>query len=321
MDIFKLTLNQMLLMFGFILIGFFLRKKKILPENAGTVLSRMETYVFVPALNFYNQMTKCTVENFLANKELILYGAALVLISVGVAYPLSSLFIRKAKGDRAKEYQRNIYRYALTFGNYGFMGNYIILGIWGNETFFQYSMLTLVVAMVCNSWGLYVLIPKEEGGRWKNLVKGLTAPPILAIFLGIICGLCNLQRVVPVFLNNLLNNAGACMGPVAMLLAGVVIGGYELKGLFTDVKIYMVTLLRLIVLPSAFLGVMKLLGVGDEVLILALVLLATPLGLNTIVYPATYGGETKPGASMAVISHTLSVVTIPLMYLFWIVLL
>ena len=44
-----------------------------------------------------------------------------------------------------------------------------------------------------------------------------------------------------------------------------------------------------------------------------------PLGLNTIVYPAAYGGDTKTGASMTMISHVLSVITIPLMYLVFIV--
>ena len=59
----------------------------------------------------------------------------------------------------------------------------------------------------------------------------------------------------------------------------------------------------------------------DCVLTLALFAYATPLGMNTVVFPAAYGGETKTGASMAMISHTLSVVTIPLMYLLFIVIL
>lgn len=42
--------------------------------------------------------------------------------------------------------------------------------------------------------------------------------------------------------------------------------------------------------------------------------------LNTIVYPAAYEGDTKTGVSM-MISHTLSVITIPLMYLVFIELL
>ncbi len=45
------------------------------------------------------------------------------------------------------------------------------------------------------------------------------------------------------------------------------------------------------------------------------IVFATPLGLHTIVYPTAYGGDTKTGASMAMISNVLSVITIPLIHL------
>ena len=51
-----------------------------------------------------------------------------------------------------------------------------------------------------------------------------------------------------------------------------------------------------------------------QVLVLTLFAFGTPLGLNTVVFPAAYGGDTSIGASMAMISHTLCVATIPLMY-------
>ena len=41
---------------------------------------------------------------------------------------------------------------------------------------------------------------------------------------------------------------------------------------------------------------------------------AMPLGLNTVVFPEAYGGNPETGASMALISHTLCIVSIPLMY-------
>ncbi|MBR5479926.1 MAG: hypothetical protein IKU84_07075, partial [Clostridia bacterium] len=113
---------------------------------------------------------------------------------------------------------------------------------------------------------------------------------------------------------------GACQGPVAMILAGFVIGGYNLKELLLDGKVYLATLFRLILIPAVMLLVLKALGAGEELMVLTLIAFGTPLGLNTIVFPAAYGGETKTGASMAMISHTLSVITIPLMYLVFIVL-
>ena len=66
--------------------------------------------------------------------------------------------------------------------------------------------------------------------------------------------------------------------------------------------------------------ILKVFGESKEVMILVLMAFAVPLGLNTIIFPAAYGGDTKPGASMAMISHTLAVITIPIMYLLFIVL-
>jgi predicted permease len=111
------------------------------------------------------------------------------------------------------------------------------------------------------------------------------------------------------------------MGPLAMLLAGFVVGGYDWRELFTNKKVYVATAVRLIVIPAVMMLALKLIGTSDEIMTLALIAFSTPLGLNTIVYPAAYGGDTKTGASMAMISHTLSVVTIPLMYLLFIVVL
>ena len=316
MEIFKLTLSQMLMMFVFIIAGFLLRKTKILPACSDTTMSRLETYIFVPALSLFNMMTNCNVQTFKENFVLVLYGLGLIIFAVLFAHPLSRIFIRKASDDSDLKYQQNIYKYAMTFGNYGFMGNFIVLGIWGGMGLFKYQMLTFFIGLVCGSWGLYILIPKEKGASIsKNIIKGLTAPPILALIVGILLGIFKVKQYLPGFITNSLSNASSCMGPVAMILAGFVIGGYEFKSLITDKKVYLATFLRLIVIPIVIVLILKAFNASNEVQTLSLIAFATPLGLNTIVYPAAYGGDTKTGASMAMISHTLSVITLPLMYL------
>lgn len=322
MDIFFLTLKQMLVMFSLILVGYLLRKKRILPDNAYITMAKMETYIFVPALSLFTQMTKCTVKTFAENSSLILYGAVIVLTAIAAAYPLSRLFVRNHASSPEAAYQRNIYKYALTFGNYGFMGNFIILGVWGNDFFYKYSLFCLIIAIMCSGWGLYILIPKDQNvSVLENLKKGLVTPPMIALLAGMAIGLLNLGQFIPDFLLTTLDNAGACQGPVAMVLAGFVIGGYNFKELLQNKKVYAATAMRLVVIPAALMLLLKLLGTSDEIMTLALICFATPLGLNTIVYPSAYGGDTKTGASMTMISHTLSVLTIPLMYLLFIVLL
>lgn len=322
MEIFEKTLQQMLMMFTMILVGFLLRKASKLPDNAHTTMSKLETFIFVPALSLFTLMTKCTVQTFAENATLILYGLGITLVAIALAYFLSRFFVRNWRESPQAAYQRNIYKYALTFGNYGFMGNYIMLGVFGDEMYYKYSLFTFLVMVICNSWGLYTLIPKDQNaGLRQNLKKGLLTPPIIALVLGMALGLLSVKQYVPTFVLNALEGASKCQGPVAMVLAGFVIGGYNFKDMICNKKVYVATLLRLIVIPAVMMLALKLIGTSDEIMTLALICFATPLGLNTIVFPAAYGGDPKTGASMATVSHTLSVVTIPLMYLLFIVIL
>jgi hypothetical protein len=55
-------------------------------------------------------------------------------------------------------------------------------------------------------------------------------------------------------------------------------------------------------------------NIGNSVLYLGFFATASALGLNTIVFPEAYGGNPKIGASMALISHTLCIVSMPIMY-------
>ena len=316
MEMFNLTLSQLLMMTFLIILGFFLRKINALPENTDVAVSKLETFIFTPALSLITLMKYCTVENFTKNSKLILYGLFLGFLALLIAHLLSGFFVKGAKGDAVKSSLKNIYTYALTFGNFGFMGNFLILSIFGSEMLFKYTIFNLFLSFLCNSWGFYVLVPKEEGGLIKNLKKGLLTPPVFAIVIGCILGLLNVEQYIPSFITEALKNASSCMGPCAMILAGIVIGGFNIKGLLKNKKIYMVTFLRLIVIPAFFMVLLHLIGAGKEIMILALIAYATPMGLNTIVFPAAYGGDTKTGASMTVISQSLSAITLPLMY-FW----
>ncbi len=316
MEIFLLVLQQMLMMFTLILAGVLLKKKNIVPADTGVSLAKLETYLIVPALNFKTQLLNCNVDNFLKSTKLILYGGLIMIPAVLLAYLICYIIVPKKNEDKARKYQRNIYKYAAAFGNYGFVGNFIVLGIWGDMMFYKYTMFTFIINIVCVSWGLYILIPKDDNSQNKfaNLKKGLLAPPIIALVLGMICGLLNIKQYFPKFLISSLENASACMGPIAMILAGIVIGEYNFKELLKNKKVYIITFLRLIVIPFVFTSVLKLAGASNEVIIFTLIAFATPLGLNTIVYPSAYGGDTKTGASMAMISQVFSIITIPVMY-------
>ena len=100
MEVFKLTVSQMLVIFLFMLVGYLLRRYNVVEANAYANLSKMEMFIFMPALNLYNQMTKCTVSNLKENAPLIVYGGITIIIAILIAGFLSKLFVRNYKENR-----------------------------------------------------------------------------------------------------------------------------------------------------------------------------------------------------------------------------
>lgn len=309
----------MLVLFSFIVIGFILNKAKLLPENTAIVLSKLENYFLVPALVLDTFMNYCTIDALTKNYNLILYSLMLLLIALCISIPMSKMFSKeKCMDDKMQRYQRNIYKYALTFGNFSFMGNAVVLGVLGDTGLFKYLLFILPLNIAVYTWGLIILIP--EGEKKSNPLKCLLNPIFISLLIGAIFGLLGVKSILPVFLTTTISNAKSCMGPLAMILTGFVIGGYDFCELLKRKRVYLASFLRLVIIPALMMIVLKFLGASPEIQTLALFAFATPLGLNTVVFPAAYGGDTKTGASMAMISHTLSVVTIPVMYIIFIVL-
>lgn len=308
-DTFTATLSPMLVMFLCMALGFIMKKKNLAPENSATVLSKIENYICMPFLVFNTFMTSCTVSSLKKDYELVLYS----LFTLFTAFVIG-LFLAKAFSEKGS-YQRKIYSYALVFGNFGFMGNAIvpiILAHMGSDILYKYLLFTLPMQTAVYTWGISSLIPL--GKEKKNPLKNLINPIFFAIILGIFFGLTGLGKFIPQFLLDTMNSFADCMAPLAMFLTGFVVAGYSTRDLLSNGKIYVATFLRLILLPSVLLLLLYIIRAPKFVLTLAFFAYAEPLGMNTVVFPAAYGGETKTGASMAIISHVLSIVTIPLLY-------
>lgn len=302
--VFRSTITPMLMMFTCIMIGYVLNKLKLLPENADTVLAKTETYVLVPALNISTFMNYCTVESLTFYGSFLMASVILIAAAITIARPLSGLFSKDS-------YQRNIYKYALTFGNFGFLGNAIVPIILGEEFLYPYLLFTLPLNAMCYIWGLSLLVP---AGNENNIFRNLLNPCVISIGIGAVLGLTGAQPVIPSFIKLALSNLSSCMGPIAMILTGFVAAKYRIGELLSKPFVYLATLFRLILLPVAFLAALLLLKTKPLIIQMCLFAYATPLGMNTVVFPTAYNKDASTGASMALISHTLCVLTIPLLY-------
>lgn len=320
---FVATLSPMLSLFLFIVIGYIIKKCKILPPDAGKVLAKLETYVFFPALSFSTMARNCKIEtlsNHILNLIVSIFG---VFLAISLSIAIAPLFIKE------KGMERGVYNYALAFGNSGYVGDPLVMSMHGDVMLSYYKMYTMPISIAIYTWGLTRMIPnKSDKNVFLKIIKSIMNPPTIALLGGIIFGLTGIMDFLPDMVSetvySTLDALKSCVGPIAMLLAGITIASYDFSEMIKDKKVYVASALRLILIPSAIIaalfGFKELLNlifglsIGNTVLFLCFFAVAAPLGLNTVVFPEAYGGNPKTGASMAMISHTLSVITIPLLY-------
>ncbi len=306
MSVFSTTLNQIAFLFGFIVIGYVLVKLKVLPENSAAVLSKLENTVFIPALVMGTFIENFTIERI---------GAAWKLLSISfiiacIAIPFAILVSKLVTKDK---YIQKIYTYGLSFSNFGFMGNAVVKSLFP-DIFFEYLIFTLPLWIFIYLWGVPRLLIADSGKKhtFAESLKSFVNPMFIAMLIGMVIGLSNIR--LPEWTMSLINVSGDCMSPIAMILTGVVVSSISLKKTFTNVKIYIVSIIRLIIMPVLFIVGISFFELPETTYICALCSLAMPLGLNTIVIPSALGKDTTVAAGMAVISHLLSCITIPLIF-------
>lgn len=316
MNAFTATLNPMLTLFLCIAAGFALYKFKILPEGSGSVIAKLETWVFCPALSFITMLRFCTLSTIREHAINVLLGSCCVAFAVAIAIPLSCIFVKK------KSPERGIYRYALAIANTGYLGDPVVLSLFGDVALSYYKLFCLPFNIVIYTWGMSILVP--DGENRSNVFKKILNPPTVSMLVGIAAGLLGLETYIPSFLLSSLDSLKVCMGPCAMLLAGITIARFHLVEMLTNKKVYIVSALRLFVFPilsvALLYGLKELanavfsLNIGNNVLYLGFFATGSALGLNTVVFPEAYGGDPRTGAAMALISHTFCVISIPIMY-------
>ena len=322
LDTFLATIQPMLTLFTFIALGFLLFKVKIIPENGSKVLAKILTFAVCPALSFTSMAKYFTFDNLFKHFVNLILGSFAVGIALIITLCLVGLFVKDKQS-----YARGIYKYALTFGNMGYVGDPIVIALFGLEGLAFYKIATLPFLILIYTWGITILVP--NGGQKQSFVKNILNVPTVGLFVGMIAGITGLGNLIfntqgLKFLADGLTGLGNCMGPLAMLLAGVTVARFDIKKMLTNKKVYFASALRLVFIPALVISIMFgiitttniifSISIDYSFLFLVFFAVATPLGMNTIVFPEAYGGDPSTGAGMTMISHTLCVITIPLMY-------
>lgn len=309
---------QILLLMLFITIGYVLCKTGTADQSHSKLLSVLGFHIFLPANVFKTFSSYFTVEYLSQKYPLVLISAVFVIVMMLAGIPMARLMSKD-------KYQQAVYRYSLISSNYGYVGYTLAQSIFGEEMLMNVMMFAVPLSIYTYSVG-YCMLTKNKLSfkRLLNPVNialvagalvGLLKPYAVALFTahmpGFVAWITPLGQPVLALVNSFLSKAQACMGPISMLLTGMVISEYKFRDMLSQKSVYVMAALRLIVIPFAVCGLLLLLGLKDF-LIPTLIMLALPCGLNTIVFPKLVGEDCKTGAALACLTSVLCCVTIPL---------
>jgi predicted permease len=295
-----LTLSQILVLFIFMLCGYIFKKKNLINDTLSTVISRLEVYIFMPALCFNTFAANFNLSALREKNAFLITGILVLGITFLLAYLLSGAFTKNPM-------TRGVYIYALASPNFGYMGYPLILAVYGEQTLLNFMIIAIPYNFFVYTVGRYILSADK-----RFTPRNLLDPALIGIFLGIAAGLSGLKP--PAFLGNTVTMAAACMAPLAMIMTGFVLARTPFKVNISNPKIYLASALRLLIIPLAAGTVMILLKVRPDVTVTMTAFLCMPMGLNNVVFPEAYGGDSGTGAQCCFVSQVLGILTIPAIF-------
>ena len=165
--------------------------------------------------------------------------------------------------------------------------------------------------------GKYII---SSGDRidWRKIVLNIN---MIAIFIGAVLFLLKIH--LPEIVDGTLRAVGSKIGPVSMIVTGMLIAGMNLRDIFTNRRVYVVTFLRLLLVPVLALIILKISGLvtwhpqGEKILLVTFRAVITPSASTITQMCQVYGGNSKYSSAINVMTTLLAIVTMPVMVLLY----
>lgn len=295
------TVSQLAILFAFIFLGFTVGRIKHVTIEKSNVLSVLLVNIFLPCKVFLNFSDRCTLPYLKSNYPTILVSVAFLLLLVLFSWAIAKVLTK----DR---YERKVYRYSFAISNYAYLGYVFVEATFGEQALTDMIFFCIPFAFYTYTFG-YALLTDSVGS-----VKKLFNPMVIALALGMVFGIFGIK--MPSVPATILDYASDCVGPLSMILTGLVIASFSPKDLIPDTRSAIFTALRLVIIPALLLSlclILKAIGLLPNTVFPAAVIMGCmPCGLNTIVFPLFAGKDCKMGVRFVLLSHALSLISIPL---------
>ena len=133
--------------------------------------------------------------------------------------------------------------------------------------------------------------------------------------------LCNIN--LPVILGNTMSQISATLGPVCMIMLGMTMTEVKWKDIFSHSRIYLITILKMVVTPLLILLFLKYLPLasmvkdGKTILLISLMAVITPSATTIVQLAQLYDQDPVYASTINVMTTLVSIITMPLMVMLY----
>ena len=293
-------ITQLAVLFIVIAVGYAANKWRVLSGDSNKLLSRLVINITLPCTILSSVLSgEITATGRDAAIFMLLTAAAFVIFFL-LAAPLPNL-LRVPAGDRG------LFRFMAMFGNVGFMGFPVIQSIFGTGSLFYVTIFNIVFSVVCFSIGILMISGKGNKISLMTFVNPTMIVSILAVIL------FYLKLTVPAFISDSIKLVGQLTTPSVMLLIGSTLAMFPIKEVFTNLRIYPLIVVKLLIMPIITWLVMRLFVSDPLMLGVFMVLSGMPTATNAAMLSMEYGGNEKLASTGVFLTTLFSLGTLPLL--------
>ena len=296
-----LLMKQIAELFLVMVMGFVLVKTDLLKAEESKSLSVVALYLVMPCVIINAFQVKYT-ENI--RNGLILAFAAAVLIHI-VLLILVKVLEKIFHLDAVE-------KASMMYSNAGNLIIPIVTSILGKE-WVIYSSAFISVQLILLWTHCRIMLCEEQKIDLKKILLNIN---MIAIFFGILLFVTRIQ--LPDIITKTMESVGAMIGPICMVVVGMLIGNMSFKQVFAYKRIYLITFLKMIVCPVIILlllrcsGMANLLPNAKMILLISLLATITPSASTVTQMAQIYGKNGEYASVINVVTTIVCIVTMPI---------
>lgn len=305
------VLLKMIQLFAVIIIGAIANKCGIFNKDTRVKVTKIVLNITMPAMML---ASICGDTKLPGRKEiLVLLFVAVSLYVVQLVCALIVPVILRSKPDEI-----GIYRFMVMFGNVGFIGFPVTQAIFGDASVFYTTVFNLPFNLFLFTCGVYFLLAssadKDAQNPQKLSLATFLTPAFLSSIIVIVFALGKIP--VPAMIGDTCTMVGNATTPAALMIIGSTLADIPVKALVGSVRLYLMSLFRLIIIPVIVFFGYKLFVTDTLLLGECVIMAAMPVASNGTMLCLQYDCDEKIMAQGTFITTVLSIVTIPLFAMF-----